>query len=128
MPLSNIRTICLCFNLNKPLHKKAFEYLKSMDKSAFKSYTQASALAITEYFERYLKKCNDLYFETREREEQIVAAVGNAVEKALPDLWRHISPISHSHISRQRRRQPNKSLIYPKQTLMSSESSIFGGL
>lgn len=84
----NIRTVCLRFNMDKPLHKKAFEFLKSMDKSAFKSYTQAAALALTEYFERYFKKCDDPYFETREREErfieQIVAAVGSAVEKALP--------------------------------------------
>lgn len=86
--MSNIRTICLRFNLDKPLHKKAFEFLKSMDKSAFKSYTQAAALALTEYFERYYKKCDDPYLETREREErfveQIVAAVGKAVEKVLP--------------------------------------------
>lgn len=86
--MSNIRTICLRFNLDKPLHKRAFEYLNTMDKSAFKSYTQAAALAITEYFELYLKKRNDPYLETREREErfieQIVTAVGSAVEKALP--------------------------------------------
>ena len=86
--MSNIRTVCLRFNLDKPLHRKAFEYLKSMDKSAFKSYTQAAALAIAEYFEHYFKKRDDPYFETREREErfieQIVAAVGSAVEKALP--------------------------------------------
>ena len=86
--MSNIRTVCLRFNLDKPLHKKAFDYLRSMDKSAFKSYTQAAALAITEYFEHYFKRRDDPYFETREREErfieQIVAAVGSAVEKALP--------------------------------------------
>ena len=86
--MSNIRTVCLRFNLDKPLHRKAFEYLRSMDKSAFKSYTQAAALALTEYFEHYFKKLDDPYFETREREErfieQIVAAVGSAVEKALP--------------------------------------------
>lgn len=86
--MSNIRTVCLRFNLDKPLHKKAFEYLRSMDKSAFKSYTQAAASALTEYFERYYKECDDPYLETREREErfveQIVAVVWNAVEKALP--------------------------------------------
>ena len=86
--MSNIRTVCLRFNLDKPLHRKAFEYLKSMDKAAFKSYTQAAALALTEYFEHYFKKRDDPYFETREREErfieQIVAEVGSAVEKALP--------------------------------------------
>ena len=86
--MSNIRTVCLRFNLDKPLHKKAFEHLRSMDRSAFKSYTRAVALAVTEYFEHYLKKRDDPYFETREREErfieQIVTAVGSAVEKALP--------------------------------------------
>lgn len=86
--MSNIRTICLRFNLDKPLHKAAYEYLKNMDKSTFKSYTQAAAMALTDYFERYLKKCDDPYFETREREErfikEIVDAVGVAVEKALP--------------------------------------------
>lgn len=86
--MSNIRTVCLRFNLDKPLHKRAFEYLRSMDKSVFKFYTQAAAMALTEYFERYFRKFDDPYFETREREErfveQIVAAVGSAVEKALP--------------------------------------------
>lgn len=86
--MSNIRTVCLRFNLDKSLHKTAFDYLKTMDKSVFKSYTQAVTLALTEYFEHYFKKCDDPYFETREREErfieQIVAAVGSAVEKALP--------------------------------------------
>lgn len=59
-----------------------------MDKSVFKSYTQAATLALTEYFERYFKKRDDPYFETREREErfikEIVSTVGSAVEKALP--------------------------------------------
>lgn len=86
--MSNIRTVCLRFNLDKPLHLKAYDFLKSMDKSAFKSYTQAAALALTEYFERYYQECADPYLETREREErfveQIVAEVGSAVEKALP--------------------------------------------
>ncbi len=84
--MSNIRTVCLRFNLDKPLHRAAFEYLKNMDKSKF--YTQAAAMALKDYFERYLKKCDDPYFETREREEhfieQIVEAVGTAVEEALP--------------------------------------------
>ena len=86
--MSHIRTVVLRFNLDKPLHRQAYDYLRSMDKAAFKSYTQAAALAITEYFEHYLKNLDDPYFETREREErfieQIVAAVGSAVEKALP--------------------------------------------
>ena len=85
-----IKTICLRFNLEKPLDSKAYEYLKSMDKSQFKSYSHIIALAITEYFQRYYKTCDDPYFETREREEkfvqQIVAQIGVAVEKAMPSF------------------------------------------
>lgn len=60
--MNNIRTVVLRFNLDKPLHRKAFEFFKSMDKAAFKSYTQAAALAITEYFEHYLKQLENTSF------------------------------------------------------------------
>ena len=85
-----IKTICLRFNLDKPLDSKAFEYLQGMDKSQFKSYSHAAALALTEYFQRYYIKCDDPYFETREREEKFVqrifAQIGSAVEKAMPSF------------------------------------------
>ena len=100
--MNNIRTVVLRFNLDKPLHRQAYDYLRSMDKSAFKSYTQAAALAITKYFEHYLKKRDDPYLETREREErfieQIVAAVGSAVEKALPGFMAaYITNLAHPY-------------------------------
>ena len=61
-----------------------------MDKTQFKSYSHAAALAITEYFQRYYKACDDPYFETREKEDEfvqrIVAQIGAAVEKAMPSF------------------------------------------
>ena len=85
-----IKTLCLRFNLDKPLDNKAFEHLQGMNKSQFKSYSHVAALAITEYFQRYYIKCDDPYFETREREDkfvqQIVAQIGTAVEKAMPSF------------------------------------------
>lgn len=61
-----------------------------MDKDEFKSYSHAVAMAVTEYFKRYYRRKDDPYFETREREErfveQIVNAVENGVEKALPSF------------------------------------------
>jgi len=47
----NIKTICVRLNLNKPLHKKAYDYLKKMDKSEFPSNSSAIATAVAEYFE-----------------------------------------------------------------------------
>lgn len=88
--MSNIKCTTLRFNIDKPLDRQAWEYLQGMDKDEFKSYSQAVALAVTEYFKSYYKRIDDPYFETREREErfveQIVAAVESAVEKVLPSF------------------------------------------
>ena len=88
--MSNIKCTTLRLNVDKPLDRQAWEYLQGMDKDEFKSYSQAVALAVTEYFKRYYKSIDDPYFETREREErfveQIVAAVESAVEKVLPSF------------------------------------------
>ncbi len=86
--MSNIKCTTLRFNLEKPLDRQARDYLQGIDKDEFKSYSHAVAVALTEYFQKYYKRVDDPYFETREREEkfveQIVSAVENAVEKALP--------------------------------------------
>lgn len=84
----NIRSTNLRFNLDKPIQRRAWEYLQTMDKTAFKSYTNAIALSLVDYFDRYKRKRDDPYLETREREErfveQIVQAVERSSEKALP--------------------------------------------
>ena len=86
--MSNIKCTTLRFNIDKPLDRQAWDYLQGIDKDEFKSYSHAVAVALTEYFQKYYKRVDDPYFETREREdrfvEQIVSAVENAVEKALP--------------------------------------------
>ena len=88
--MSNIKCTTLRLNLDKPLDRQVWEYLQGMNKDEFKSYSQAVALAVTEYFKRYYKRIDDPYFETREREErfveQIVTAVESAVEKVLPSF------------------------------------------
>ena len=84
------KSICLRFNLDKPLHREAWEQLQNMDKEKFKSYTNAVVIAITEYFQRYYKISDDPYFETREKEDEfvqrVVAQIGSAVEKAMPSF------------------------------------------
>lgn len=84
----NIRSTNLRFNLEKEPQRQAWEYLQTMNKAQFKSYSQTVALALVDYFDRYYKSQVDPYFETREREErfvsQIVTAVETAMEKTLP--------------------------------------------
>ena len=73
-----------------PVHKQAWEYLKGMDKDRFRSYSNAIAIAVTAYFDKYYKVQADPYLETREREEQFISQIISAVEaamtKALPEF------------------------------------------
>ena len=82
--MGNVKTTCLRFNLDKPLHSKAWEILQAEEKSHSKLISEA----LIEYKERHSRLADDPYFESREREdrfvEQIVTAVENAVKAELP--------------------------------------------
>ena len=51
--MGEIRTTNLRLNLEKPIQRQAWEYLQTMDKAVFKSYSQAVATALVDYFDRY---------------------------------------------------------------------------
>ena len=80
----------LRFNLDKSPYREAYSYLKNMDRKAHKSINKVVAIAVCEHFKRLEKSKNDPYFETREREDnfvnRIVEAVKIAVEKAMPSF------------------------------------------
>ena len=80
----------LRFNLDKSPYCEAYGYLKNMDRKAHKSINKVVAIAVCEHFKRLEKSANDPYFETREREDnfvnRIVEAVKIAVEKAMPSF------------------------------------------
>ena len=80
----------LRFNLDKSPYREAYSYLKNMDRKAHKSINKVVAIAVCEHFRRIEKSANDPYFETREREDnfvnRIVEAVKIAVEKAMPSF------------------------------------------
>lgn len=84
----NIRSTNLRFNLDKDVQNRAWQYLQTMDKQKFKSYSHVIAISLADYFDRYYRLQDDPYLETREREErfvaQIVSAVESAMDKALP--------------------------------------------
>ena len=85
---NNICNTNLRFNLDKEQQRRAWEYLQTMDRQDFKSYSQVISLALVDYFDRYYRTQADPYLETREREElfvkQIVDAVENSLKQALP--------------------------------------------
>lgn len=81
--MKDIRNINIRFNLDDPLHKKAWVYLHTMDRKAFKSYSSAVITALVDFFDRYNKKKDDPYFETRESEERFVDRIVEEVGKNI---------------------------------------------
>ena len=80
---NNIRNTNLRFNLDKEQQRRAWEYLQTMDRQDFKSYSQVISLALVDYFDRYYRTQADPYLETREREELFVKQIVDAVEYSL---------------------------------------------
>ena len=79
----NIRSTNLRFNLDKDVQNRAWQYLQTMDKQKFKSYSQVIAVSLVDYFDRYYQTQDDPYLETRAREEQFVQQIVDAVRDAL---------------------------------------------
>ena len=79
----DIKTTNVRFNLDKDDQRRAWEYLQSMDKRVFRSYSHVISLALLDYFDRYYRLQEDPYFETREREERFVQEIVDAVSESL---------------------------------------------
>jgi len=69
--LADTKSICVRFNLDNPVHKKAYDYLKS--NSEFSSNSSAIVTAVAEYFD------------SREREDRIIGRITAVFEKCLAE-------------------------------------------
>ena len=75
-------------NLCDEQDRKAWEYLQTMDRQKYKSYTKAVVAALNDYFEREYRNEEDPYLETREKEdaflERVETAIRNGVKESVP--------------------------------------------
>lgn len=71
------------FNLKNEADRRAWEYLQSMDRKKYKSYSKAVICALCEYFEREQKSANDPYLETREKEDAFLNRILQTIETGL---------------------------------------------
>ena len=75
-------------NLCDEQDRKAWEYLQTMDRQKYKSYTKAVVAALNDYFERKYRNEEDLYLETREKEdaflERVETAIRDGVKESVP--------------------------------------------
>ena len=82
------KSVLIRLNLDKEEDRKAWEYLQSLDKTVYKSYTAAFVVSINEYFTRQEKLKTDPFLTTREREDAFLQRVMNAVEQGMQSAKR----------------------------------------
>lgn len=88
--MADIRFLNLRFNLDNPLHQKAWYHIHNIKKDKYKSFSEAAIISIADYFDRQAQLAYDPYFETRQKEDdfadKIIETVGEKIEKALPSF------------------------------------------
>ena len=73
----------LRLNLEDEEDRKAYEYLRTMDKKRYHSYSKAIATAINDSFGRQQRLAADPYLETREKEDAFLARIAQTIESRL---------------------------------------------
>ena len=75
-------------NLCDEQDRQAWEYLQTMDREKYKSYTRAVVVALNDYFSREYRNKADPYLETREKEdaflERVEKAIRDGVKESVP--------------------------------------------
>ena len=75
-------------NLCDEQDRQAWEYLQTMDREKYKSYTRAIVVALNDYFSREYRNEADPYLETREKEdafqERVETAIRDGVKESVP--------------------------------------------
>ena len=72
-------------NLEREGDRRAWEYLRGMDRKQYKSYTRAVVAAINDYFGRQMQLAEDPYLETREKEDAFLQKVLETIEKGMAE-------------------------------------------
>ena len=84
--MSNTFTTTVRFNLDRDEDRAALEWLRSLDKSQYRSYSQAIIAAVNDHFSRRARLAADPYLETREKEDAFLLRVQQAVERGLASV------------------------------------------
>ena len=75
-------------NLCEEQDRQAWEYLQTMDREKYRSYTRAVVVALNDYFSRMYRNETDPYLETREKEdaflERVETAIRDGVKESVP--------------------------------------------
>ena len=72
-------------NLCDEQDRQAWEYLQTMDREKYRSYTRAVVVALNDYFSRMYRNEADPYLETREKEDEFLERVETAIRDGVKE-------------------------------------------
>ncbi|MBQ3954857.1 MAG: hypothetical protein II680_03130 [Clostridia bacterium] len=70
-------------NLDRPEDRQAWEYLQSLDRKKYRSYSRAVVTAVNDYFARQERLAADPYLETREKEDAFLEKVLDTIREGM---------------------------------------------
>ena len=82
------------FDLNREDDRKAYEFLRHMDRKQFKSYTRAVVASLNDFFSRREKQHADPYLETREKEDRFLGQVLDTIRAGIQENMSQLSAAS----------------------------------
>ena len=105
--MSNIFTTTLRLNLDNEEDRRAFDYLHSLDRRKYRSYSSAFVAAVNDYFSRQERLAADPFLETRERQEAFLQEVRDTITQslqgngtaALAALLQNVQPVHQESMS-----------------------------
>ena len=71
------------FDRNREDDRQAYEYLRNMDRTKYKSYTRAVVAALNDFFSRQKRIHADPFLETREKEDRFLEKVLDTVRESI---------------------------------------------
>ena len=81
--MSRIFTTTLRLNLDNEADRRAWDYLRRMDRKRYRSYSGAVVTALNDYFSRQERLDADPFLETRERQEAFLQEVTDTIRETI---------------------------------------------
>ena len=79
----NIYTTTLRLNLNNDADRQAWEHLRRLDRTQYRSVNRAVVASVNAFFGRQEQLAADPYLETREKEDAFLQEIRDAIRESL---------------------------------------------
>ena len=81
--MNKIFTTTLRLNLENEDDRRAWEYLRGMDRTQYRSYSSAIVTAINDHFSRQELLADDPFLETREKQDAFLSEIKDTIRESL---------------------------------------------